>query len=166
MIKRYFRWHLYSKWPTVFKGNSNAPFSLATKQWCRGGHYSFSWITPLTLDPYFIMLTVKQGGIKYHFLSLRLDLGLNCSLPDHGLIEWNYFHPRKLLALLAGIRISWLYPLLGASTAPKNGYSRTDNQLYLTENQILELWIVCCTCFLPTCSFCAGLLVSVRSHLG
>ena len=24
----------------------------------------------LTFDPYLIMLSVKQGGIKYHFLSL------------------------------------------------------------------------------------------------
>ena len=29
-----------------------------------------SWIVPLTLDP---MLRVKQGGIKYHFLSLWYD---------------------------------------------------------------------------------------------
>ena len=33
-------------------------------------HYSFPWIVPLTLDPYLIMLGVKQGGIKYHFKSL------------------------------------------------------------------------------------------------
>ena len=30
----------------------------------------FSWITPLTLDWYFIMLCVKQRSIKYHFLNL------------------------------------------------------------------------------------------------
>ena len=28
----------------------------------------------ITLDPYFIMLSFKQGGIKYHFLSLWYDL--------------------------------------------------------------------------------------------
>ena len=37
-----------------------------------------------TLDPYLIMLSVKQRGIKYHFLSLWYDdLGLNLSLPGH-----------------------------------------------------------------------------------
>ena len=37
---------------------------------CRRGHYSFPWIAPFTLDPYLLMLSVKQGSIKYHFLSL------------------------------------------------------------------------------------------------
>ena len=27
----------------------------------------FPWIVPLTIDPYLIMLSVKQGSIKYHF---------------------------------------------------------------------------------------------------
>ena len=30
-----------------------------------GGHYSFPWIAPLTLDTYLLLLSVKQGGIKY-----------------------------------------------------------------------------------------------------
>ena len=34
---------------------------------CRGECYSFLEIAPLTLDPYLITLSVKQGGIKYHF---------------------------------------------------------------------------------------------------
>ena len=40
---------------------------------CRRGHYSFSCFTPPTFDLYLIMLSVKQGGIKYHFLSLWYD---------------------------------------------------------------------------------------------
>ena len=32
------------------------------------------WIAPLTLDPYIIMLGVRQRGINYHFLSLLHDL--------------------------------------------------------------------------------------------
>ena len=35
------------------------------------------------LDPHLIMLSVKQGDIKYYFLSLWYDLGLNPGLPDH-----------------------------------------------------------------------------------
>ena len=42
---------------TVVEGDAKAPFSIATSRRCRGGRYSF----PL------IMLSVKQGGIKYHF---------------------------------------------------------------------------------------------------
>ena len=48
-------------------GDPKAHFSIATKLRCRGGWYSFSWIAPLTLDTDFIMLSVKQGGIKQHF---------------------------------------------------------------------------------------------------
>ena len=40
---------------------------------CRGGRYSFPGLLYFTLDPYLIMLSVKQGGIKYHFLSLWYD---------------------------------------------------------------------------------------------
>ena len=38
-----------------------------------GGRHSFSWTTPLTLNLDLIMLSGKQVGIKYHFLSLRCD---------------------------------------------------------------------------------------------
>ena len=53
--------------PTVVKGDTKAPFSIATTSGGRGGHYSFPWIAPLTIDLYLIMLTVKQGRIKYYF---------------------------------------------------------------------------------------------------
>ena len=64
---------IYISWLTVVQDNLKAPFSIATTSRCRGGHYSFLWIAPLTLDAYLIMLSVKQGGIKYYFLSLRYD---------------------------------------------------------------------------------------------
>ena len=54
-------------WPTVAKSDPKTPFSITTTPRCKGGHYLFSWIVPLTPDPYLIMLSVKQGGIKYHF---------------------------------------------------------------------------------------------------
>ena len=67
------------------KGKLKAPFSIATTQRCKKEHYYFPWIAQLTLDPYLIMLSGKQRGIKYHFMSLWYDstLGLNPSLPDH-----------------------------------------------------------------------------------
>ena len=45
-------------------------FSIATTPRRGGERYSFPKIAPLTFYPYFIMLCVKQGGIKYQFLSL------------------------------------------------------------------------------------------------
>ena len=58
--------------------------SFFTKVQGRAGHYSFFWLAPLILDPYLIMLSVMQGGIKYHFwVFVWLDLGLNSSLLDH-----------------------------------------------------------------------------------
>ena len=60
-------------WLTVVKGKPMAPFSIATTPRCRERCYSFPWLAPLTLDPYLIMLNVKQEGIKYDFLSLWHD---------------------------------------------------------------------------------------------
>ena len=58
----------------IVKDDPKAPFSIGTTLRCRGGHYSFPWIAPLTLDSsYFIMLSIKQEGIKYHFLRLWYD---------------------------------------------------------------------------------------------
>ena len=48
-------------------GDLKVPFSIVTTQRSREGCYFFPWIAKLTLDPYLIMLSVKQGGIKYHF---------------------------------------------------------------------------------------------------
>ena len=57
----------------MIEGDSKANFSIATPPKCRGGRYSFPWIAPLTLDLYLIMLSDKQAGTKYHFLSLWYD---------------------------------------------------------------------------------------------
>ena len=48
---------------TVVEGDRKAPFSIATTPRCCGGRFSFPWIAPL----YLILLSVKQGSIKYHF---------------------------------------------------------------------------------------------------
>ena len=58
---------------TIVEGNPKAPFSIATTPRCRGGRYSFPGLLYFTLDPYLIILSVKQGSIKYHFLSLWYD---------------------------------------------------------------------------------------------
>ena len=51
----------------IVKGDLKAPFAMATIPRCKSGCYSFPWISPLILDLYLIMLSIKQGGIKYHF---------------------------------------------------------------------------------------------------
>ena len=52
---------------SIVEGDPKALFSIATTLRCRGGCYSFPRLLHFTLDPYLIMLSVKQGGIKYHF---------------------------------------------------------------------------------------------------
>ena len=52
-----------SKMATVVEGDQKAPFSIAT----RGGRYPFPGLLHFTLDTYLIMLSLKQGVIKYHF---------------------------------------------------------------------------------------------------
>ena len=61
---------------TFVEGDPKALFSIATTPRCRGGEGATpsSGLLHFTLDPYLIMLSVKQGGIKYCFLSLWYDL--------------------------------------------------------------------------------------------
>ena len=61
------------KLATLVKGDLKAPFSIATTPRCREERYSFPGFFHFTLDAYLIILSVKQGGIKYHFLSLWYD---------------------------------------------------------------------------------------------
>ena len=58
---------------TFVEGNPKAPFSIATTQGVGEGTTPFLGLLYFTFDPYLIMLSVKQGGIKYHFLSLWYD---------------------------------------------------------------------------------------------
>ena len=58
---------------TAVEGNSNASFSIGTTPRCREWRNSFPWLLCFTLDLYLTMLSVKQGCIKYHFLSLSYD---------------------------------------------------------------------------------------------
>ena len=54
--------YIWVSWPNIVDSDSKASFSIAaTLRWI-GGRYSFLWIIPLALDPYFLMLSVKQVG--------------------------------------------------------------------------------------------------------
>ena len=56
------------KLATIVEGDPKAPFSIATTPRCVGeGATPFPGLLHFTLEPYLIMLSVKQGGIKYHF---------------------------------------------------------------------------------------------------
>ena len=55
------------------------------------GTSPFPGFLHFTVDLYLIMLSARQGGIKYHFL--RLDLGLNPFFPDN----WQTIGPVILL---------------------------------------------------------------------
>ena len=48
------------------EGDPKVPFSIATTPRCREGRYPNPVLLHFTLDPY-LMFSVKQGGIKYHF---------------------------------------------------------------------------------------------------
>ena len=52
--------YIQVKLATVVKGDPNTPLSIATTQRCWGGRY-------FTLDSYLLMLSVKEGGIKFYF---------------------------------------------------------------------------------------------------
>ena len=52
---------------TVVEGEQKAPFSIATTQRCTEDANPFPGLHHFTLDTYLILLSVKQGGIKYHF---------------------------------------------------------------------------------------------------
>ena len=59
------------KLATLVEGDLKAPFSIATTSRCKGGCCSFAWVSPLI--PTLYCWVFKQGGIKYHFLSLWYD---------------------------------------------------------------------------------------------
>ena len=54
------------KLANLVEGDSKAPFSIAITP--------FPGLLHFTLDPHLIVLSAKQGSIKYHFKSLCYDL--------------------------------------------------------------------------------------------
>ena len=57
----------------LVKGDQKVLFPIATHRGVEEGATLFSGFHHFTLDPYFTMLSVKQGGIKYYFLCLWYD---------------------------------------------------------------------------------------------
>ena len=57
----------------VVEGEPKAPFSILLHRGVGEGATPFPGLLHSTLDPYLIMLSVKQGCLRYHFLSLWYD---------------------------------------------------------------------------------------------
>ena len=86
-------------WQTLVKGNQN----YYTKVW--EGHYSFPRIAPLTLDLYLIILSVKQGDIKYLFsLNLWYDL-----TQDWTQVSWTIGEQSTHYAIFTYLKWLWRY---------------------------------------------------------
>ena len=76
LLTKLFCTHSYivsKKLATLVEGDLKAPFSIATTIRCRVVTTPFPGLFYFTLDPYLIMLSAQQSGIKYHFLSLWYD---------------------------------------------------------------------------------------------
>ena len=69
------------------------------------GATPFPGLLHFTLDPYLIMLSVKQGGIKYHFLSFWYDLTWDWTLVFQTIGQaWSWF---SLMIMLSYILPIW-----------------------------------------------------------
>ena len=68
-------------------------FSIGTTLRWRGGKgpTPFSGLLHFTLDMYLMLLSVKQGGIKYHFLNLWYDSTLDWTPVSLAIVEINIF---------------------------------------------------------------------------
>ena len=78
-------------WWQYPRATRRLPFQKLLHRRVGEGATLFSGLLHFTLDTYLIMLSVKQGGIKYYFLKslVWLDLGLNPGLPDY----WRTLYP-------------------------------------------------------------------------
>ena len=56
----------------IVEGHLKASFSIAITRRCRRDATPFPGLFHFTLDTYIILLSVKQGGIKYHFKVLGM----------------------------------------------------------------------------------------------
>ena len=96
-----------SSWPSFAEGNQKAPFSIATTPGGRGRCYSFLWIAPLTLDPYLIMMSVKEIS-STNLLSLWYDLTWDWTLVSRtcGEHSTNYAYIYIYMCVCACVNIS------------------------------------------------------------
>ena len=109
--------------------------SIATTPRCGGARYSLHWIAPLSLDPYLIMLSVKQGVIWYLFFSLWYDstwewTQVSRTIAEHSMTpglshikssnkKWYLIPPCLSLSIIRyGSRIKWRNPRKGVVPFP------------------------------------------------
>ena len=67
-VQRWLSWAV-----TVVEATQRLPFQELLHRGVGVGATPFPGFLHFALDPYFIILSAKQGGIKYHFLSLWYD---------------------------------------------------------------------------------------------
>ena len=86
------------------------PFQSLLQLGFREGTTPFPGLLHFTLDTYLILLSVNQGGIKYHFLSLWYDdLGLKLGLLD----DWRTLYPQLIIGVIYDNKqIGWVYILI------------------------------------------------------
>ena len=92
---------------TVVEGNPKASFSIATTPGCTPS----TRLLHFTLDTYLIMLNVKQGGIKYHFLSLWYDVTWDWTLVSQAIGDQQFIIIKNNIATFSVTKnkIVWIY---------------------------------------------------------
>ena len=116
----------------------NSYYTMAWGRWAT----PFPGLLHFTLDTYFIMLSVKQGGIKFHFLSLWYDSTWDWTLVSQAIGEhsttrpiawlvqshvesyqrlkkWYLIPPCLILSIIRlGSRVKWNNPGNGVAPSP------------------------------------------------
>ena len=67
---------------TLVEGDPKAPFSIAITPNVGEGATPLPGLLHFTLDPYLIVLSAKQGGIKYHFIFSMTRPGIEPRSPE------------------------------------------------------------------------------------
>ena len=101
----------------LVKRDLKAPSSIATTLRYRKGHYPIPWIAPLYSWSLPYNASVKQGGIKYHFLSLWYDLTWEWTpvfqtIDEHYLLGQNIYKIQKQQIWITRFiqQIRWILP--------------------------------------------------------
>ena len=83
------------------------PFRQLLNQGVGEGATPFFGVFHFTLDPYFIILRVKQGGIKYHFLSLWYDSTWDWTQVSQAIGKHSNHHANYTRMLCVVLNKSW-----------------------------------------------------------
>ena len=113
-------------WLTVLRVTQRLPL-----QGVGEGATPFPGLLHFTLDPYLIMLSVKQGSIKYHFLKSLVALWVVCSpmvwetwvqsqvASYQRLLKWYLIPPCLILSNIRYVsRVTWSNPGKGVAPSP------------------------------------------------